>query len=134
MRITFGSSNASPANFNQYWIIYILHLVLVFLINSVLSFYFLVRVNLPIKIFTISTFILSPIYLMESLTTRAKYVEFFSEIKSINVTLMPGRQEKSPQVSKDNVLNIVFVLVVVVIQLCVICVKFFIYGTFDLKE
>jgi hypothetical protein len=129
----FGSSAASTASYNRYWIIYILHLVLILLINCVLSFYTLVEVALTIKIFTICAFIPSPIYLFESLMTRVKYVEIFSEIKHIDAILMPARRKHVTQVSKENILKIIFVLVVFVIQMCVISVKFFIHETFDLQ-
>jgi hypothetical protein len=133
MRITFGSSIASATNYNRYWIIYILHLVLILLINCVLSFYSLIEVALPVKIFTICAFIPSPIYLLESVIVRVKYLAVFSEIKSIDATLMSARQKHVVQVSKENILKIIFVLVVFLIQMCVISVKFFIYETFDLQ-
>jgi hypothetical protein len=133
MRTTFGSANVSPKNLSRYWIIYILHLIVILLINCVLSYYSLVEVDLPIKIFTISAFIPSPIYLMESLMTRVKFVEILGEIKSIDASLMAAGQKHHAQVTKGNVSKIIFVFVVFVIQMCVISVKFFIYDSFGLQ-
>jgi hypothetical protein len=105
----------------------------ILLINCVLSFYSLDEVDLPIKIFTISAFIPSPIYLMESLMTRVKFVEILSEIKSVDASLMAAGQKHGAQVTKGNVSKIIFVFVVFVIQMCVISVKFFIYDSLGLQ-
>jgi hypothetical protein len=133
MRTTFGSADVSASNFTRNWIIYILHLIVILLINCVLSYYSLVEVDLSIKVFTISAFIPSPIYLMESLMTRVKFVEIFSEIKSIDASLMSAEQKHVAQVTKGNILKIIFVFVMFVIQICVVSVKFFIYKTFGLQ-
>lgn len=133
MRTAFGSASRPASNLTRYWIIYILHLFVILLINCVLSFYSLVEVDLPIKIFTISAFIPSPIYLMESLMTRAKFVEIFSEIKSVDASLMSSGQKHVTQVTKGNLLKIIFVFIAFVIQICVICVQFFIYGSFSVQ-
>lgn len=81
------------------------------------------------KIFMISAFIPSPIYLMESLMTRAKFIEIFNEIKSVDATLMSAGQKSVALVTRGNLLKIIFVFLVFVIQICVVSAKFFIYET-----
>jgi hypothetical protein len=80
--------------------------------------------------FTISAFLPSPIYLMESLMTRAKFIEIFTAIKNIDASLMTSRQKQVAKVTKENILKIIFVFVVFVGQMCVVSVKFFIYESF----
>lgn len=119
--------------YGKYWIIYILFLISMVLINCILSLYSLVGVSLATKVFTISAFLPSLIYLMESVFTRSKYVEFFSEVKCIDSILKPSTREHVLQLLKEDVFKIIFVLLMFTVQLAIISVKCFIYKTFDLN-
>lgn len=117
----------------MHWIIYILHLVAMVLINCVLSLYSLVGLSLPIKIFTISAFLPSPIYLLESLGTRGEYVDMFDEIEQIDAILKLSQRERVMQLSKQSIAKIICLLLMFGAQLAVISVNCFIYETFDLN-
>lgn len=123
-----------PANeYGTYWMVYILLLILMLLINCVLSFFSLNGASLSIKMFTICAVLPLPIYVVESFITRNEYVEFFSEIKSINSVLKSSMREHVMQLSKKNNLKIICVLLVFVFQLAVIYVMCFVYETFGLN-
>lgn len=128
MRRSFSPQATSSHILSHYWLIYILLLISIFIINCILSCYSLVGVTLAIKIFTISAFIPLPIYLLESIFTRDKYVEIFSELRGINATLKPAMQKHVMQLSSENAIKIIFVLLMFTVQLAIISVKCFIYG------
>lgn len=65
--------------------------------------------------------------------TRVKFVEIFSETKSIDAALMTAGQKRVTQVTKGNVLKIIFVFVGFVIQIGVISVMVFINETSNLQ-
>lgn len=129
-----GDYVSSPQSvYRAYWILYILLLIFIFLINCILSFYSLFEVSLAIKIYTIRVSLPSTIYLLESFITRSKYVEFLSEMKSINSIFKSSTRKQVMQLSKKNNLKIIFVLLLFIVQLVVISVKCFVYETFDLN-
>jgi hypothetical protein len=119
--------------YDRHWIIYILHLVAMVLINCALSLCSLVEVSLAIKIFIISAFLPSPIYLLESVATRGAYVDMFNEIECINATLSRTQRERVLQLSTRSIAKIIFVLVMLVAQLAFIAVQCFIFSTLDLN-
>lgn len=121
------------SKYDRRWIIYILHLVAMVLINCALSLYSVVEVSLAIKIFIISAFLPSPIYLLESVATRGAYVDMFNEIKRINATLRLTQRERVTRLSTRSIAKIIFVLMMFVAQLAVITAKCFIEATFDLN-
>lgn len=132
MRRNLGAIQ-STRKYSKYWIIYILFLISVVLINCILSLYSLGGVPLTIQIFTVSAFLTSPIYLIESFFTRIKYVKFFSEIKCINSILKPSTREHVLQLSKEDVVKIILVVLLFAVQLAIISVKCFLLKTFDLN-
>lgn len=120
-------------DYKTYWILYILVIIFILLINCVLSYYSVAAVPFVYKMFNLSVFFPLPIYLLESFITRSTYIEIFSEIKSINSILKPSMQENVMQLSKENNLKIIFVLLLFVVQLVIISVKCFVYETYDLQ-
>lgn len=131
MRRNLGATS-STRKYSKYWIIYILFLISVVLINLILSLYSLSGVPLCIQIFTVSAFLASPIYLIESFFTRIKYVKVFSEIKCINSILKPSPREHVLQLSKEDVVKIILVVLLFAVQFAIISVKCFLHKTFDL--
>lgn len=124
---------ANMTSYSTYWIIYTVVLTLIFIINCALSQYALIDVEISIKIFTITAFLPTPIYLIESILTRSKYIEIFSDIKNINTALSSTSRKHVMQLSMENIIKIIFVLSMFTVQLAIISVKCFIYGTFDLN-
>ena len=130
MRRNFKNSSS---DYRNYWIIYILIIILMLIIHIILSFYCLDEVAFPLKMYNLSVFFPLPIYLLESFITCSTYVEIFSEIKSINLILKPSIRENIMQLSKGNNLKIIFVLLLFVVQLVIISVKCFVHETYDLQ-
>lgn len=118
-------------NFEIFWKLNLIFLATSFPVNCVLSYYTLLGMTLAIKGFTICVCLTSLVYLIESLCTRGKNVEFFNKIVAIDMILKPSKGEQVVQLSKENIIKIIFVLMLFVVQLVMLSVKHFIYSTFD---
>lgn len=111
----------------RYWTIYILLLSVIVITNCVLTFFSLVEKSFAIKIFTTCALLPMPIYLLESFFTRDKYIEIFSELRSINSILRLSPRKHVMQFTSENVIKIIFLLAMFAVQLAIIAVKFFVY-------
>lgn len=124
-----SSRSSSTGNFRRYWTIYILLLIVIVITNCVLTFFSFVEESLAIKTFTMGTLLPAPIYLLESVFTRDKYIEIFSEVRSIDSILRLSPRKHVMQFTSENVIKIISVLALFVVQLAIIAVKYFIYGS-----
>jgi hypothetical protein len=86
-----------------------------------------------VRMFIVSALLPSPIYLMESLSTRVMFMEYFSEIEDINSILRLSKRELVMQLSKNSIIKIISVLLILSVQMAIISVRYFIFETFDLN-
>lgn len=129
MRRNIDATGKSPV---AYWIVYILVLTCLFIIACILSYHSLDETT-SANIFKIVALLPPLIYLIESLCTRGKYVEIFSEIERLNSILRSPKQKHVMQLSRENVAKIIALLSLFIAQLAIISVKCFVYETFALE-